>query len=187
MKATECQETYAVRHTTFLYETTGIQQCWRSILRLLHLLDGLLKFGNFSVLNCLLMCVRFRILWYTIMQQSCLCSHELYCIMLESMFGRLLMPAVAHNKYMCMAPRLLSMSTCACSWKGTTTCPKCICSKYVSSCLIHVNQTLLRKLHAQILTHIMCIRLRKTEALQYVCVPRGDLISELAISATWMT
>ena len=54
MEATECQETHAICHTTFLYETTGIQQCRTLNLRRLHLLDGLLKYGCFSIHNCLL-------------------------------------------------------------------------------------------------------------------------------------
>ena len=54
MKATESQETHAICHTTFLYEATGIQQCRTPNLRHLHLLDGLFKYGCFSIHNCLL-------------------------------------------------------------------------------------------------------------------------------------
>ena len=54
MEATECQETHVVCHTTFLYETTRIQRCARYILRLLHLLNGLFKSRNISILNSLL-------------------------------------------------------------------------------------------------------------------------------------
>ena len=58
MKATECQETHAVCHATFLHETIGIQWYLRPILRPLHLLDGFFKRVNLSLLNSLLMCVQ---------------------------------------------------------------------------------------------------------------------------------
>ena len=58
MKATESQETHAVCHATFLYETTGIQWYLRHILRPLHLLDGFFKSENLSLLNSLLVCVQ---------------------------------------------------------------------------------------------------------------------------------
>ena len=58
MKATECQETHAVCHATFLHETIGIQWYLRPILRPLHLLDGFFKSGNLSLLNSLLVCVQ---------------------------------------------------------------------------------------------------------------------------------
>ena len=53
MKATESQEAHAICHTSFLYEMTGIQRCTRPVCRFLHLLDGLLKCGSISTLNCL--------------------------------------------------------------------------------------------------------------------------------------